>query len=480
MNFYRYWVYDIRMSWDYLPFWTEMMKQLRAEFSAQEFAMWLARIEYLRSSEANIHVRVPSPFFRDQVVRRYQELLTERFGKLAGVQPTLIFEVNDNSERPTAKPIVVGRKKIHITKRTSSQLNSEYTFENFVIGDNSSFAANAAMAIARNPGTSYNPCLIYGGVGLGKTHLIQSIGNWLVNSEQRLNIIYVTMETFTNDFIMSIQQKKTQAFKNRYRQADLLLIDDIHFLQKKPETQEELFHTFNAMYNANKQMVFTCDRPVSDIRDMTDRLRNRFERGLNVDLQPPSYETRIAIINKKMERISINIPDSVVEMICSNITTNVRDLEAALTKLIAYSELVEERISLSNATKLLKDYFVSQKQLNISINTIQRAVADYFKLSINDLKGQKRARQYSLPRQLAMYITRELTEFSTTEIGNEFGGRDHTTVIARMPACRRTYGIRSNDGKPQSSHSSELFQIRVEYVDKSIQSINRVISMLSL
>ncbi len=315
-----------------------------------------------------------------------------------------------------------------------STLREEYTFDNFVIGNNNSFAANAAMAIARNPGTGYNPCLIYGGVGLGKTHLIQSIGNQVYQEYDNLKIVYVTMESFTNDFIQSIREKKTQAFKSKYRYADVLLIDDIHFLQKKPETQEELFHTFNALYDSNKQMVFTCDRPVSEIRDLTDRLRSRFERGLNVDLQPPSYETRYAILNKKIERSNLDIPREVIELVCNNVTTNVRDLEAALTKLIAYADLVDKDITLEVAKHQLKDFFASPKQNNVTMDIIQRTVADYFNLSSQDMKGKKRTKVIAFPRQIAMYISREMTEYSTTEVGLEFGGRDHTTV---MHACQR-------------------------------------------
>ena len=313
-------------------------------------------------------------------------------------------------------------------------LRPEYTFENFVVGNNNSFAANAAIAIAKNPGTGYNPCLVYGGVGLGKTHLIQAIGNSVHREFGDLKIVYVTMESFTNDFIQSIREKRMQNFKSKYRYADVLLIDDIHFLQKKPETQEELFHTFNALYDANKQMVFTCDRPVSEIRDLTDRLRSRFERGLNVDLQPPSYETRYAILRKKTERAQIEIPEEVIELICNNVTTNVRDLEAALTKLMAYAELVNKKITLEIAQQQLRDMFSSPQQHNITVDAIQRTVADYFSLSTQELKGKKRTKVIAFPRQVAMYICRELTELSTTEVGLEFGGRDHTTV---MYACQR-------------------------------------------
>ncbi len=331
-----------------------------------------------------------------------------------------------------------------------------------MIGENNSFAANAAFAIAKNPGTAYNPCLIYGGVGLGKTHLIQSIGNLAYQEFGGIKIVYVTAEQFTNEFIQAIKDKKNHIFKNKYRGVDILLIDDIHFLQNKTETQEELFHTFNALYDANKQMVFTCDRPVSELKQLTDRLRSRFERGLNVDLQPPNYETRYAILKKKIEKTSVSIPDDVIEVICRNITTNVRDLEAALTKLIAYSELVNKNITIEIAQKQLKDVFANPKSGAVTIETIQRVVADYFSLSYNDLRGKKRTKAIAFPRQIAMYITRELTEYSTTEVGDEFGGRDHTTV---MHAFQRVENRMKTDPTIESTITNLIRMVK-EYKPK--------------
>ncbi len=455
------------MSWDYSIFWNEAIKQLQDEVSEQEFNMWFNGMEYAESTDSAVVVRVPSSFYRDQVKQRYYNRIRDKLYELSGMQLALEFRVERPASPTSAESgnphphgqAVGAHRGANGTSRHGfgvasveyaddepapspqprrpaphPNLRGEYTFDNFVVGNNNSFAANAAVAIAKNPGTGYNPCLIYGGVGLGKTHLIQAIGNSVHREFSNLKIVYVTMESFTNDFIQSIREKKMQSFKNKYRYADVLLIDDIHFLQKKPETQEELFHTFNALYDANKQMVFTCDRPVSEIRDLTDRLRSRFERGLNVDLQPPSYETRFAILRKKTERALINIPEEVIELICNNVTTNVRDLEAALTKLVAYAELVNKKISLEIAQQQLKDMFQSPQQYNITVDVIQRTVADYFSLSTHDLKGKKRTKVIAFPRQLAMYICRELTELSTTEVGLEFGGRDHTTV---MYACQR-------------------------------------------
>ena len=425
--------------WDYSVFWNEAINQIREEISEQEYAMWFNRLTYAGSGETEIHVTVPSSFYRDQVKQRYLPLIEQKLYELSGNQLRLEFDVAKlhEAQQATSEPdfepsrIEVPEKTV---KPPHPSLKPDYNFENFVIGQNNSFAANAAVAIAKNPGTGYNPCLIYGGVGLGKTHLIQSIGNSVYQEFDNLKIVYVTAENFTNEFIQSIREKRTSQFKNKYRYADVLLVDDIHFLQRKTETQEELFHTFNALYDANKQMVFTCDRPVSELRELTDRLRSRFERGLNVDLQPPSYETRYAILKKKIERSNISIPEEVINLICSNVTTNVRDLEAALTKLVAYAELVNKNITLEIAKQQLKDLFASPRQTNITIDVIQRTVADYFNLSNQELKGKKRTKVIAFPRQIAMYITREITEYSTTEVGLEFGGRDHTTV---MHACQR-------------------------------------------
>lgn len=428
---------------DYITFWEETLNQIRSSISEQEFFMWFNNIQYNSSEESKIILSVPSSFYKDQVRQRYLSLIENTLYELSGNKITIDFIVKKNetakpskgmsSEKENAVPHSTNKKVVE-KKKPHSQINRSYTFETFVIGENNSFAANAAIAIAKNPGRAYNPCLIYGGVGLGKTHLIQSIGNYSYTAFDDCTIVYITAETFTNEFIHSIQNKTMNRFKNKYRSVDILLIDDIHFLQGKKETQEELFHTFNALYDANKQMVFTCDRPVSELKQLYDRLRSRFERGLNVDLQPPDYETRFAILKKKVEEKTVTIPDDVISLICNNVSTNVRDLEAALTKLIAYADLVNKEINVDIAQNQLKDIFSNPRQSNVTIDMIQRIVAEYFNLSHNDLRGRKRTKAIAFPRQVAMYIVRELTEYSTTEVGREFGGRDHTTV---MHACQK-------------------------------------------
>ena len=423
-------------TWDYSVFWKEALNQIREELSEQEYLMWFKNIEYARSEEKTVIVAVPSSFYKDQIKQRYMPIMQAKLLELSGNDLKIDFEIRkiEAKDTPRQTSKTVSKPAPPKEKRVHSQLRPEYTFDNFVIGENNSFAANAAIAIAKNPGKAYNPCLIYGGVGLGKTHLIQSIGNSAYQQFDGLKIVYITAETFTNEFIQSLHVQKMTRFKNKYRSVDILLIDDIHFLQKKPETQEELFHTFNALYEANKQIVFTCDRPVSELKNLSDRLRNRFERGLNVDLQPPNFETRFAILKKKVVEKKVDIPDEVIELICNNVTTNVRDLEAAITKLIAYADLVNKTVTVEVAQQQLRDVFSSPRHSNITVDMIQRVVADYFGLSHNDLRGRKRTKAIVFPRQIAMFITREMTEYSTTEVGFEFGGRDHTTV---MHACQR-------------------------------------------
>ncbi len=420
---------------NYEAFWKETIKSIQSETSEQEFATWFRDVEFAGSGESHILLAVPSSFYKDQIVQRYQGKIESRLQELSGQELTIKFSVHRKSrEKAHEEPRSQKTEETVSRKRQHPQLNREYTFERFIIGESNSFAANASLAIAKNPGSGYNPCLVYGGVGLGKTHLVQAIGNSVYREFPDLKVAYVTVETFANEFILSIQKKTGHQFKNKYRSVDVLLIDDVHFLEGKEGTQEELFHTFNALYDANKQMVFTSDRPVSEIKSLSERLRSRFERGLNVDLQPPNYETRIAIMNRKIEEKRVKIPDEVVELICKNITTNVRDLEKALTKLIAYAELVNKNITLEIAQHQLKDFFAQPNQKNITIEHIQKIVSDYFGLTYKDLRGKRRTKAVAMPRQVAMYISRELTEYSTTEVGAEFGGRDHTTV---MHACQK-------------------------------------------
>ncbi len=425
--------------WDYEVFWTEAVAHLRSAITEQEYQTWFSGMSYAGADDSQVRLYVPSSFYRDQVNQRYRSQLEESLFELSGQPLRVTFEIRRTNGAATPLPIEADSlppptttSVIRMERPRHVQLNPEYRFSRFVEGDGNSFALNAAVAIAKNPGRAYNPCLIYGGVGLGKTHLLQAIGNDVYQEYRDLKVVYVTVETFTNEFIQSIKDKTGHRFKNRYRSADVLLIDDVQFLQGKTETQQELFHTFNTLYDANKQMVFSSDRPVSELKSLPDRLINRFERGLNIDLQPPNYETRIAILTQKIDENGISVPTDVIELICQNIQSNVRDLEKALTKLSAYSNLVNRTITLEIAARELREFFSTPT--NVSLDTIQRVTAEYFGLSQNDLKGKKRTRTIAFPRQVAMFIARDITELSTTEIGLEFGGRDHTTV---MHGCQR-------------------------------------------
>jgi chromosomal replication initiator protein len=421
--------------WNYEIFWKETVSQIKSELPEQEFAMWF-NLEYFSAAEESITLAVPSVFYRDQIKQRYQNYIETKLKDITGKKISIFFEVKKTAKTSetgaprvtkTAAPVVREKKTRH------PQLREDYTFDKYIIGDNNAFAVNAAQAVAKNPGAAYNPFLIFGGVGLGKTHLMQAIGNFIYENSSS-KIIYMSAENFTSEFIQSVKEGSQAAFKNKYRHVDILLIDDIHFLENKSGTQEELFFTYEALYNAKKQIVFAVDRPISELKNLTDRLRSRFERGLKADLKPPDYETRCAILKKKIEELRVTIPDEVVSLISKNVSSNVRDLESALTTLTAYVELMGKPITLEIAQKRLKDIFAPSKQANISIDIIQRVVAEEYNLYSNDLKGKKRTATIVFPRQLAMYIIREITEFSTTEIGQAFGGRDHTTV---MHACQK-------------------------------------------
>ncbi|MDR2536066.1 MAG: chromosomal replication initiator protein DnaA [Treponema sp.] len=476
--------------WDYELFWHETQNQIREELGEEEFSRWFRLIDYLGAVEYEITLGVPSAFYRDQVKSRYQNRIEAALKLIAGRDIGLLFKVVPRSQQAAPLPQVSAPlqtagsenksepQKVQPNlfpsdpplERSSKKgrhplLREDYTFDKYVIGNNNDFAANAAIFISRNPGTVNNPFLIYGGVGLGKTHLMQAIGNYIHHNSD-LKIIYITSENFINEFIQSLNEKRMSAFRNKYRFADMLLIDDIQFLEDKWGCQEELFHTFNALYDANKHIVFTCDRRASELKKISERLRSRFERGLNVDIQPPNYETRFAILKSKLQDRKTPISDEVLGMIAKNITTNVRDLEAALTKLIAYAELLGKPITLETAQQQLKYAFASpvgdQTSSDISIDAILQVVANYFSISPTDLKSKKRTQKIAQPRHIAMYIAREITEFTQTEIGQQVGGKDYGTVIH---ACKKIENQCLSDPTLEST-----IQTLVDMIKKSVNT----------
>ncbi|WP_375731437.1 chromosomal replication initiator protein DnaA, partial [Treponema pallidum] len=424
-------------------FWNETLSQIRSESTEAEFNMWFAHLFFIASFENAIEIAVPSDFFRIQFSQKYQEKLERKFLELSGHPIKLLFAVKKGTPHGNTAP----PKHVHTYLEKNSpaevpskksfhpDLNRDYTFENFVSGEETKFSHSAAISVSKNPGTSYNPLLIYGGVGLGKTHLMQAIGHEIYKTTD-LNVIYVTAENFGNEFISTLLNKKTQDFKKKYRYtADVLLIDDIHFFENKDGLQEELFYTFNELFEKKKQIIFTCDRPVQELKNLSSRLRSRCSRGLSTDLNMPCFETRCAILIKKIQNYNstyphkaIHISDDVVRLVSENISSNIRDLEGALTKIIAFIE-VSGSITIDIVPSLLKEFFLSARPKHITVETILHVVADHFNISYSDLKGKKRNKSVVYPRQIAMFLSKELTELSTTELGIEFGGRDHSTVI---------------------------------------------------
>jgi chromosomal replication initiator protein len=444
---------------DYKILWNEAMQQLKIQFGAQPMDWWTP-LKYAASSENEIVVTAPSSYHRDQVKSRFMTHIDTKIQELAG-KPLKIV-IKEKQAKKSVKPVNViekpekfVEKKVPIItenytttqyqapvirhavvkndtqKNSHFQLRDEFIFDTFIVSEKNKYTFAAAQAVARNLGTSYNPLLIYGGVGLGKTHLMQSIGNY-VHSNSDSKIIFISAENFMNEFIESINDKKTaSSFRNKYRHTDLLMIDDIHSLKYGDATLAELFNTYEALYNANKQIIFTCDRPVSELKNLTDRLKSRLGSGLNVEIQLPDYETRFAIARSKIKMYGINIPDDVISFVCKNITTNVRDLVSALKKLFSYADLMSQPVTLEIAQQQLKDTIVSTftKQTNVPIDIVIRTVAEYFSLTPTDLRSKKKSQSIVHPRHLAMYIIRDLTELSTTDIGQALGGRDHTTVM---------------------------------------------------
>ena len=431
--------------------------------------VWINELEYNSEKDNVLTLSLPSSFHLLNYTSYCKETVSNLIDELAEEKITVNVIIKASSSDKKAKPVVKDRlapKKfssdIVSEKKTNSMLNPNYTFDNFVSGDNSLFAYTSAKAVAMNPGGNYNPFLLYGGVGLGKTHLLQSIGNYIEKDNPKTNVIYITAEAFTNELIFSFGDKSTNKFKQKYRKADVLLIDDIHFLQKKEAIQEELFHTFNDLYESHKQIVLTCDRPINELTDITDRLKSRFSRGLNVNLEPPSYEIRLAILHKKCEGKEINIEPEVFDYICQNIKTNVRDLEGALTTLIAYSELINKKITLKIAEEQLKNLIISPviTDQDISIYTIIKEVSYYFNIDPAALRGKKKTKAISDARNIAIYLARNMTEYSLSEIGDQFAKRDHTTILY---ASNKIDSLKKTD----SSLAQTLDKIKSIIIEKS-------------
>jgi len=430
-----------------IDIWNETLNQLSTQLSYQEYNTWINQLSLKTLNEDKLVLAVPSKLVKDIIEERYISKISDAIRYLSKNKLNIKIVVDNDilSEEKYGKNI----KQINtITKKKfdprHNLFSPKYTFDKFVVGDSNDLAAAAAKKVAENPGKYWNPLFLYGGVGLGKTHLLHAIGHTIIDKFPEMKILYITGESFMNDYISSIQKGTMNSFRIKYRKADLLLIDDVHSIQGKEGTMEELFHTFNTLYAAKKQMVFTSDKPPKELKKLEDRLRSRFEWGLTADIQPPSFEMRESILRQKVEEENYDVPDQVIRFIAENFTWNIRELESALYKLFAYHDLVHEEITLDLAKRALKDMISVKSIENITIDFIQKKVANAFNISFSDMKSKKRAKNIALPRQIAMFIARKLTEYSTTEIGNEFGGKDHSTVIHAISKIEKRYDNEDN------------------------------------
>ncbi len=409
--------------------WDKARDYLKAKIADTAFETWIMPLRPRPKDDSSLILEVPDNFFKDWIVKHYDSVIREAINLSADREIAVDLEINPSLQKtftpsetrpPQAKPT---------SKEDTSNLNPRYTFENFVIGPSNRHAHAYSLAVAESPAKTYNPLFIYGGVGLGKTHLMQAICHHIKNKATgNAKICYMTSEKFTNELIDGIQHHATSAFRQRYRNVDVLVIDDIHFIAGKESTQEEFFHTFNTLYDAHKQNIISSDRPPKEISNLQERLVSRFSWGLTTDIQPPDLETRVAILKKKIERERVEVPDDVVFFIAQLIKTNIRELEGALIRAIAYSLLEEKPVTLDSTRDVLKDLLKEPKKL-VTVDFIQRCVAEEFGTSLLDLKTKRRTKNIVLPRQIAMYLSRELTDLSFPEIGESFGGKDHTTVL---------------------------------------------------
>lgn len=411
--------------------WTEALDRLREKIGEQAFETWLKPTRAVATTEKALVVEVPNRFFRDWLLEHYggtiQRLLHEAAGHPVDFEMRVGTAVPDPAPKPP--PAVPPLKTLEPAPRpTEAGLNPKYTLDSFVVGPSNRFAHAAAVAVGGAPAQAYNPLFIYGGVGLGKTHLLHAIGHQVLATKPSLKLLYIASEQFTNQLITAIQTRTTLKFRERYRSVDVLLIDDIHFIAGKESTQEGFFHTFNALYDAHKQIVLCSDRPPKEIRGLEERLVSRFEWGLVADIQPPDLETRIAILRKKALGHQAQVPDDVTTFIAERVRSNIRELEGALIRVVAYSALTGQAITMALTQEVLKE-MVLEEAKRISIEKIQQQVAEYFDIRLADMKSKRRTKQVAYPRQIAMYLARHLTDASLPAIGESFGGRDHSTVL---------------------------------------------------
>lgn len=421
--------------------WKNSLSKIEEKVGNSAAELWFRPISLLQLKDQQATIDLPNRFFRDWIEDNYPDLISESIGGILGLPVTVSYRTEEKAD-PVAKKMDM--KLESRRQRLASRgiyLNPKYTFESFVVGPSNQFAQAAARSVSEATGKTYNPLFIYGGVGLGKTHLISAVGHAVIDRNPNLTVLYVSSEQFTNEVVSAIRHDRMGEFKEKYRNLDVLLLDDIQFIANKTATQEEFFHTFNALYERQRQIVVSSDRPPKEITAVTDRLRSRFSMGLIADIQPPEIETKIAILLKKADRERITIPDEVAYYLASKIKSNIRELEGCLIRLGAQASLTGRPIDREMAKTTLRD-LIEEDEKPITGENIQKIVCDYFGLKLTDIKAKKRTKEVTLPRQIAMYIIKQLTDMSLSDIGKGFGGKDHATVIY---ACKQIEEKRTKD-----------------------------------
>ncbi len=424
--------------------WGEALEVLRQMLNPETFKLWFARIGAKSVAGNTIRLEVIDEFNGVWLKENYLGLIRDVLARVSGEHWTVEFEVGKAAVQPAAapaeeppaaapRPAAQHNHGRHQSGTPDSVFNPANTFESFVVGDSNTFAHGAALAVAQSPGKSYNPLFLYGGVGLGKTHLLHAVGQYVASQKRGAKVAYVSSERFTNEFIDGIQNNQLAKFRRKYRQTDVLLIDDIQFLAGKERIQEEFFHTFNALHEARKQIVLTCDRTAAEIQNLEQRLVSRFEWGLVTDLQPPDVETRVAILRKKERTLNLHLNDDIITFIAERVRTNIRRLEGAMIRVASYASLTGREVTVDMAEDLLREVLHEEGRLVISIEVIQKKVAEHFDIRLADMTSKRRPEHIAFPRQVAMFLARQLTESSLSTIGEAFGGRDHGTVLH---ACR--------------------------------------------
>lgn len=436
--------------------WEKTLGYIEQRVDPHSFNLWFVPIDFLKFTDNRLSVSVPDQLFADWLEENYPDMISSALEWQDKKNVTIEYVVNGDSQKRTSQTPNKSKTKTLIKGIDNGRLLPNYTFDTFIVGSSNQFAHAASRAVAENSSQVYNPLYIYGGSGLGKTHLLNAIGNLFLNITPHAKLVSISAEMFMNELINAIRYEKTIEFRNKYRRIDILLIDDIQFIAGKERTQEEFFHTFNALHESNKQIVLSSDCPPKNIPTLEDRLRSRFEWGLIADIQIPDLETKIAIIKKKAEKHRIDFPDDVCMLIASNIHSNIRELEGSMTRVMAHSSITGQEITLELAKEVLKHILV-EKERRITIENIQKIVATFFKIKVVDLKSKSRLSAYAVPRQIAMYLCRQLTKNSLPAIGSHFGGKDHTTVLH---ACRKIKNLIEHDSsfKAKISHLNDVIQ----------------------